>query len=1021
MMKLADSLHTVCTIVFAAAITSCAGQVSSGVPKSNDATLAGLSVSRVALAPDFDGDTMNYTASVAHSVDTVRVTPTAVDGEATITVQGARVPSGAPSTPVALEIGDTTIDIVVTSPDSTKKKTYSVAVTRLATLSANADLATLVLSPGTLSSHFDPSVASYTASEANDVRSITVTATTADSDATLTIQGVTKVSGTPSAPLALGIGENAITVVVRAANGTTQKAYTLTVTRLAAVSANADLAALALSAGTLSPAFDASVRAYTAEVANEVGAITVTATTADRGAALTVRGAPSLSGATSAVIPLAVGTNNVAMVVTAPDGTTQKAFTLTVTRLGGASANADLTALVLSSGTLSPGFDASLSSYATDEAAAVSSISVTATASDSGATLTVQGTVSLSGVPSAPIPLGVGANVVRVGVRAANGTTQKTYTVTVTRPAGASANADLTALVLSSGALSPGFDPAATAYTAGAAHTAVAITVTATTADAGATLAVQGVATVAGTPSQPISLVAGDNPVTLVVTAPDGATKKTYTVIVTRQHDVEMEAEVEGLITGTRYYLDAVAGDDSADGTSEHPWKTLGKAQSVAAAGDGVILRSGDYGDFSEDRAKRTGYVVYRRENAATPVFSAIRLRGSAPFDANLTFYGIKVAPNPVAQDAGVDPQDPNSTQSTYQKTADAVSLFNASNARFYACELAGQSKYLTSYGISIAGGSQILVKGCHIHDVRRGASNSSAHFVEYIGNHVHRIAESAFSSSSDCSDILVAMNHAHDGNYEFTDDYCPRAAGENYQGSGVVIRHSGIVVRNNVFHDGFNSAGIITYNAAGLETSDVIIENNLVYDLRSAYVLRLYRIKANILVRNNLFVGHHDASGANYYDAGVALHSLITGSTGAALTFDNNVVVGITNFGGHWSDVQLHDNIFYACQDDASAFLSATQVGGSSMVASIAETSSLFESGFFNGVMRFDWDESDPTNPRGHHQTLDFTLSPSSPAKDFGATALQPADALGEIGPDGFLIANPLARPPNSHNAGPY
>ena len=36
------------------------------------------------------------------------------------------------------------------------------------------------------------------------------------------------------------------------------------------------------------------------------------------------------------------------------------------------------------------------------------------------------------------------------------------------------------------------------------------------------------------------------------------------------------------------YYLDAVNGDDSNPGTSNQPWRTLGKAQSVLAEGDKV-------------------------------------------------------------------------------------------------------------------------------------------------------------------------------------------------------------------------------------------------------------------------------------------------------------------------------------------------------------------------------------------------------------------------------------------------
>ncbi|MFA5783764.1 MAG: DUF1565 domain-containing protein, partial [Phycisphaerae bacterium] len=47
------------------------------------------------------------------------------------------------------------------------------------------------------------------------------------------------------------------------------------------------------------------------------------------------------------------------------------------------------------------------------------------------------------------------------------------------------------------------------------------------------------------------------------------------------------------------YYLDAVNGDDSDSGTSNSPWRTVAKAQSVVQPGDKVILSNGDYDAFS--------------------------------------------------------------------------------------------------------------------------------------------------------------------------------------------------------------------------------------------------------------------------------------------------------------------------------------------------------------------------------------------------------------------------------------
>ena len=98
------------------------------------------------------------------------------------------------------------------------------------------------------------------------------------------------------------------------------------------VSANADLSNLALSSGTLSPAFVDTTTSYTANVASNVSSITVTPTVADADATVTVNGVATTSGSPSGAIALAVGTNTITIVVTAADGTTTKTTTVTVTR-----------------------------------------------------------------------------------------------------------------------------------------------------------------------------------------------------------------------------------------------------------------------------------------------------------------------------------------------------------------------------------------------------------------------------------------------------------------------------------------------------------------------------------------------------------------------------------------------------------------------------------------------------------------------------------------------------------------
>lgn len=132
-------------------------------------------------------------------------------------------------------------------------------------------------------------------------------------------------SGTPTAT-----GTFNFTVTATDANSFTgSQAYSVTITP----SANADLSALSLDSGTLSPTFSAGTTAYTASLANAITSVTVTPTVARTGATVTVNGIPVASGAASGPITLNLGSNLLTIVVTAPNGTTTKTYTVAATRL----------------------------------------------------------------------------------------------------------------------------------------------------------------------------------------------------------------------------------------------------------------------------------------------------------------------------------------------------------------------------------------------------------------------------------------------------------------------------------------------------------------------------------------------------------------------------------------------------------------------------------------------------------------------------------------------------------------
>jgi DUF971 family protein len=366
---------------------------------SSDATLSALVLSQGSLSPSFASGTLAYTALVPNSVSSLVVTPTTNDANATVTVNGA-----SPATPVTLTVGSNTVTVQVTAQDGSTQS-YTVAVTRAA--SSDATLSALTLSQGSLSPSFVSGTLAYTASVVHSVSSLIVTPTTNDANASATVNGASAAT-----PVTLSVGSNTVTVQVTAQDGSTQS-YTVAVTR--AASSDATLSALALSQGSLSPNFASGTLAYTASVPYSVSSLVVTPTTNDANASATVNGASAATPVT-----LSVGSNTVTVQVTAQDGSTQS-YTVAVTRAA-ASSDATLSALSLSSGSLSPNFASGTLAYTASVVHSVSSLIVTPTTNDANATATVNGASAAT-----PVTLTVGSNTVTVQVTCARRQHPKLY------------------------------------------------------------------------------------------------------------------------------------------------------------------------------------------------------------------------------------------------------------------------------------------------------------------------------------------------------------------------------------------------------------------------------------------------------------------------------------------------------------------------------------------------------------------------------------------------------------------
>lgn len=183
-----------------------------------------------------------------------------------------------------------------------------------------------------------------------------------------------------------------------------------------AANSDASLASLSLAEASLAPAFSPDVSAYSATVSNSVSAVTVSASTTDPDASIT-------SGLGTHALD--VGTNDIAVVVRAANGST-KTYSISVQhQTADPGSDADLVSLSVPGVTLIPAFSSSVTSYTATVDYLVPSVTVAAVASSPSATIqSVTGSHALN----------VGTNSIGVVVRAED-SSQNTYTISITRQA----------------------------------------------------------------------------------------------------------------------------------------------------------------------------------------------------------------------------------------------------------------------------------------------------------------------------------------------------------------------------------------------------------------------------------------------------------------------------------------------------------------------------------------------------------------------------------------------------------
>lgn len=289
---------------------------------------------------------------------------------------------------------------------------------------------------------------------------------------------------------------------------------------------SADLSAINLNCGELSPSFSPNVTDYTVNV-SDIVSLLIQPVATDSDALITINGDKYQTGSYyCAELPLGSSTIDIAV---STQGNFTKYYTLTVFNTNSSTA-AGLSGLAVDCGELNPLFDTNTLAYTVNIENSISSATVTATAIDASQTISVNGKTVDSGV-GFNLPLSIGDNSAVVTVYNSDGSS-KTYVITITRSSSDS-SVGLSGLSVSSGTLSPVFSTNTLTYIVSVQNSVSSATITPTALSCAQTITVNGEKMNSGEDFI-LPLSAGENSVVITVSS-SGSSSKTYVLTVTRE------------------------------------------------------------------------------------------------------------------------------------------------------------------------------------------------------------------------------------------------------------------------------------------------------------------------------------------------------------------------------------------------------------------------------------------------------------------------------------------------------
>ena len=366
------------------------------------------------------------------------------------------------------------------------------------------------------------------------------------------------------------LGEKTITVEVIAADGDSSHKHEYTIRYEKVASSNNYLSFMEVMDTTsqtpidFNPEFAKETLNYSVNVSYETDSVTVNLTTENSDAKIAVNGGESTVHTSTYVMnDLKEGTNNIQIIVTAENGNT-KEYNITVNRANYiGSDDAFLSSLKvvevldeMNEYTLTPNFDAEVEKYDIGEIPySLEQLKILANVNVSASTVEYFVGDEKQASQVVTLPKKNGEETIRIQVTAEDGTTVKNYEITYTK--NADTNAKLTNIVLSNGSLNPMFDADTFVYNVTVTSNIEELDITAMAASLKAILKINGEDYVSGD-KKTISLVPGQNSISILITAEDGSTEN-YFITINRETTMELITSEEYGHTIMDGYIKTVA------------------------------------------------------------------------------------------------------------------------------------------------------------------------------------------------------------------------------------------------------------------------------------------------------------------------------------------------------------------------------------------------------------------------------------------------------------------------------